>query len=520
MIDSGDRVEGNGLYDASDPKGKYTFDILKHQHIDVLCSGNHELYKQNTSENEFNKTVPDFKGHYLASNIDIADPETGHVVPLAQRFRKFKTPKLGLTITAFGFIFNFGGNAKNTVVRHVQDTIQEKWFKDAIRDKETDLFIVNGHVGADMEEFRLIFKAIREVRWDTPIQFFAGHTHIRDFRVYDKLSTAMESGRYMETIGFLSIDGITAGKRSSNLKFNRRYIDNNLFSLHHHSKTNASTFPTELGLNVSTQIAHARTKMNLDHRYGCAPTDLWMNRVGIDNDRSIYNWLSEQVLPDSFTSKRSNASRPLLALSNTGAIRFDIFKGPFTVDSAYLVSPFTSAFRQIKDVDYKVASKLLGVINNNGQYFETADGTFDTKRLVVPEQRVSPRSVRHSTAQMSIQNHDQVVMSGDEASDEPVPFPGYITKDDAGQDGDDTVHSPLPYVRTPNCVQSEIDFPSDGSNPQSVDIVYNEFVQPWVLLALGFLGAKYEAKDTQLFMHGESMTDVIRDWAKEHWPCE
>ena len=29
VIDTGDRVEGNGLYDASNPRGKYTFDIIK-----------------------------------------------------------------------------------------------------------------------------------------------------------------------------------------------------------------------------------------------------------------------------------------------------------------------------------------------------------------------------------------------------------------------------------------------------------------------------------------------------------
>ncbi|KAH0182742.1 hypothetical protein KCU86_g12777, partial [Aureobasidium melanogenum] len=44
LVDTGDRVEGNGLYDASNPKGQYTFDIFKHQNIDIITSGNHELY--------------------------------------------------------------------------------------------------------------------------------------------------------------------------------------------------------------------------------------------------------------------------------------------------------------------------------------------------------------------------------------------------------------------------------------------------------------------------------------------
>ena len=77
LIDTGDRIEGNGLYDGSDPKGKYLFDVYKHQQVDLLCSGNHELYKANSSNDELHKTVPNFPENYLASNLDIFDPETG-----------------------------------------------------------------------------------------------------------------------------------------------------------------------------------------------------------------------------------------------------------------------------------------------------------------------------------------------------------------------------------------------------------------------------------------------------------
>ena len=42
LIDSGDRVEGNGLYDASHPQGNFTRDIFQQQDIDVVCVGNHE----------------------------------------------------------------------------------------------------------------------------------------------------------------------------------------------------------------------------------------------------------------------------------------------------------------------------------------------------------------------------------------------------------------------------------------------------------------------------------------------
>ena len=188
VIDSGDRIEGNGLYDASDPKGKYTFDIFKEQHIDVICVGNHELYKKNSSENEYFVTVPAFKDNYLASNLDIIDPRTGDLVPLASRYKKFTTKKQGLKILAFGFIFDFTGNYNNTVVQPVEQTIKEAWFQEAIRDREVDLFLVVGHVHIRAAEFDAIYKAIRNVQWDTRVQFFGGHYHIRDYKRFDSKS--------------------------------------------------------------------------------------------------------------------------------------------------------------------------------------------------------------------------------------------------------------------------------------------------------------------------------------------
>lgn len=524
LIDTGDRIEGNGLYDASTPKGKYTFDIFKHQDIDVICSGNHELYKANSSQNEYDKTVPNYKGRYLASNLDIRDSKTGELQPLAQRFRKFTTKNLGIRITAFGFIYDFQGYANNTFVRPVEEAIKGEWFQNAIRDRDVDLFLVAGHVAADSAEYATIFKAIRDVRWDTPIQFFAGHSHVRDFRRYDKQASAIESGRYMETIGFLSMDGVAVPKSGTNLiktsvKVNRRYIDNNLFSMYHHSGLNSSSFSTPLGKNVSTQIAHARREMDLDHRHGCAPHNLWVDRVGIDDDASVFKWLGQHVLPDQFKGNKSSP-RPKMVFTNTGALRFDVLEGPFTVDSTYLVSPFTSGFRYIKDVDVRIARKLLGVLNNNGEYLDDADARLASSSLLpighIARARKAAgqqRSLGFDTRLQEQQTLNSLQQGG--------LMPGYTTKDDDGSDGDDTIHVRLPFVQVPNCIQSLIDFPSgqDGE-PEKVDVVYNEFIEPWMFLAFSFLGVEYSREDTLSFAGGVTMTDVIAQWVEAHWPCE
>lgn len=548
LVDTGDRVEGNGLYDASNPKGKYSLDIIKRQAIDVVTVGNHELYLQNTSVREFTQVVPDFKNSYIASNLDIYNPKNGERTALAQRFRKFTTKNQGIRVVAFGFLFDFTGNANNTIVQKVEDTVNEQWFKDAIDDKEVDLFLVAGHVPVrETPEFETVYKAIRDVNWDTPIVFFGGHTHIRDYRKFEKKAWGLESGRYMETLGFLSISGLSTGTEHlttslASPEYKRLYIDNNLYSLQHHSGTNDSTFNTELGRNVSKAIASARKELKLDHAFGCAPHDYWLSRVPYPSNDSLLTWLEKEVLPDTF----HNTTTPTIVITNSGAIRFDVFKGPFTIDSTFLISPFTSGFRITKDVPYTAASQVLRLLNNEGPILLEDLATISGAQtglncLAPPHIPASPASLLHFAEEVSATlNHNgpaprQSVFAEHPKSDRPQ-VPGYTTKDDAGTDGDDTIHQPIKFYNVPNCIATNVSFPPPQyapaygpvnfhpyyiELPEKVDLVYNEFVQNWVLLALTYLGEKRDANETSYVLEGKSMTDFIGDWIKKSptWQC-
>ncbi|KAI4718606.1 hypothetical protein E4T48_05172 [Aureobasidium sp. EXF-10727] len=537
IVDTGDRVEGNGLYDASNPKGHYTNGIIKHQNIDIITSGNHELYKKNSSDNEYYHTVPNFKDAYIASNLDIYNPETGKLQPLAQRYRKFTTKNQGIRIMAFGFLFNFRGNANNTVVQRVEDTIKEKWFQDAIRDKDIDLFVVAGHVPvSDSPEFDAVYKAIRGVAWDTPIAFFGGHTHIRDYHKFDKIAYGLESGRYMETLGFMSISGLAHHKNSSEVvplatpEFKRRYIDNNLYSLHRHSGKNETTFPTEIGRDVSASISAARKHLNLDHTYGCAPRDYWLNRAPYPSKSSILTWLENEVLPD---TARNSSKSPQLVITNSGAVRFDIFEGSFTIDTTFLVSPFTSGFHRLKNVPYKAAKQLLQLLNNEGKILLSEMMVMSAVHRDLPKpnlwELLPPKVPATSRSQQDIEDvmnlddtlgreSGQEVMSAAGHSKHDL-VPGYVTIDDAGKDGDDTIHAPILFYDVPNCIQAEVNLPSDKKDLETVDIVYNEFIERWILLALRFLGESYGVEDVEVTFDGMSFTDVLSEWVHKNWAC-
>src|SRR5271156_5308731 len=319
----------------------------------------------------------------------------------------------------------------------------------------------------------------------------------------------------METIGFLSIDGISKKAErdppaQAATTFSRKYIDNNLFSFYSHTGLNSSEFHTEHGRNVSKLIQTARSKLKLDQTYGCAPKDLWMSRAKYPSNDSIFTWLEEDVLPEIVSDKdRANQSR--IAIVNTGAIRFDIFEGPFTRDSTFIVSPFTSGFRYVKDVPFDKAIQLLSILNNNGQIVGVEGGAFKNQMLSPPEQFAILSDI--------IVDHEKVVRSQAQQplSDTEKLIPGYTTKDDAGSDGDDTEHSPISFYRVPNCIQSIINGSVTMSETDAVDVVYIEFIQPWVLPAFKFLGLDYEEADTAPYMYGENLTTLLAEWVARNW---
>ncbi|KAK4229930.1 Metallo-dependent phosphatase-like protein [Podospora fimiseda] len=517
LVDTGDRVEGNGLYDASDPKGKYYYDIYREQDVDIICTGNHELYHASTADAEHRFTVPNFKDRYIASNLDYIVPETGERVPMAQRYRKFRTKNQKVNVVAFGFLFDFTGNDKNTIVQPVRQTIQEPWFQKAIRE-ETDVFIVIGHVGVQMQEFKDIFKAIRAENPVTPILFFGGHVHIRDATAYDDRSFAIASGRYFETIGWMSVDGVVkkveAPTAESPLSFHRRYIDNNLLGLYHHTGLNSKTFPTEHGRNVSAMITKARKELELDYTFGCAPKDYWMTRAPYPSEDSIYTLLQQEVIPD-IAVKPSRKDVPRLVIANTGAIRFDIFKGAFTRDTTYIVSPFLSVLSFIPDVPYPIAKKVIKMLNGAGKIMQ-AETHLDTRFMGIPEQWALNESIIYKNPGPVI--HDGVQKPLDGLSEKPRLTEGYTTRDDIGDDGDDSIHANINFYLVPNCIQTELSFYS-GGEPDTVDLVFLDFIQPFVLMALKLLGGRYGNEHVQSYVEG-TFTDLWAEWIKKNWSAK
>lgn len=97
--------------------------------------------------------------------------------------------------------------------------------------------------------------------------------------------------------------------------------------------------------------------------------------------------------------------------------------------------------------------------------------------------------------------------------------PGYITTDDFGSDGDDTAHTAIPYYYQPNDLQANASFPTNGSVPDTIDLVFLDYIGanyiiPALTKAAAALtgadagkGKNYTAADFQYYMPIEFTTN-------------
>jgi hypothetical protein len=251
-----------------------------------------------------------------------------------------------------------------------------------------------------------------------------------------------------------------------------------------------------------------------------------MSRAPYPHDDSIYTWLEKEVLPETLKNEpRGDGDRPAVAVLNTGAIRFDIFKGPFTQDTMWIISPFTNEFRYVKNVPYDKVQLIMEVLNKQPQVLaSSSEETFDGVNALGP-----PAQVKHLDSVfanpepsnewpgLDMAGTGQMPLSAENPSGAVVP--GYTTQDDAGDDGDDTIHSPISFYRVPNVFQATLSA-NASATPETVDLVYIEFLQSYLTLAAKFAQLDLDfAKESESYMPGSTLTDLVLEWVGKNWPC-
>ncbi|KDQ56355.1 hypothetical protein JAAARDRAFT_132659 [Jaapia argillacea MUCL 33604] len=499
LVDSGDLHDGTGLSDGGPPGSVDAHDSNKFMlelPYDVMAIGNHELYIYNNTLDMYQNFVPYRGGRYLSSNVNITIPNSAGQnvsVPVGNQYTKFTT-LFGKKVTALGVLYDFTGNDVGTTVQPVADMVKEAWFAEAIA-QEPDFFLLAGHMPVSKDNWPTVFNAVRAVHPYTPILILGGHTHIRDCNQLDGRSMSLESGRYMETVGWMSVK-LDQANSTGNLTFSRRYLDPNRVTYEYHAQTSNYTFDTFVGEQITQGLNNLATTFDLSYLYGTAPHDYTISRSPYPSENSSLSLFIQQAAPVALAINNTRANIPNIMITNSGSQRFDIYAGTFTKNDQITASPFTDAFLYIPNVTYSVASQVLPALNGAG--------AAEKRALQERDRELYAKGEVDMIYKKWLEEMDSRARIEKRSTNSTLTL-GYVTTDSCPGVGDDIPHTPLPYYYYPDFIGSNPPANVTASDP--VDLVFVDFIESQLLGILNSVQTvkNYTSADVS------SYTDILAD---------
>ncbi|KAL3442245.1 Metallo-dependent phosphatase-like protein [Aspergillus insuetus] len=561
LIDSGDFHDGGGLSDSTSPKGAVSDSIFESIDYDIVTIGNHGVRTGAEALNIHHNLSRVFGDRFLTSNVDVK--ANGILRSIGNRYRAFQT-RNGLRIVAFGVTINDPvlRDLANTEVYSADWMFQQSWFDEAMG-KEADLYVLVGHAPTyapclDPKKDNPLVCLRDRIRKETdkPIQLFGGHAHHRNFTCYDDNSSGIESGKYCDTVGWVALNEVsspawsgaqallgddarpnktcTRGNqgdiRDTPYLLDRRYIDWNRVSFAYHtgdldgrdtgSPSVPASFDTPLGRKVTDDISKARQLLNLTHFLGCAREDYCFNCKKVGQDGNIYELLKD-ALGDTVVQK-DRATTPRVVISNDGTIRDNIYQGPFMTGDAYAVVPFPNHFQYIANMpcgDFKKMTSHLPTMQQVSCIDDNERHHYDSSAMDEESRSHGPQSHPDLRSVIDDRSDDHQATFSKRNGQQKQHSPGYTTHDALGNDGDDTIHSPIiESERYMKLFWANASFPKPSHYPSSFDVVFTNYLAKKILDALNKIGAPYTDKDVVDYLPREyTSRDVLVDYTARHW---
>ena len=289
-----------------------------------------------------------------------------------------------------------------------------------------------------------------------------------------------------------------------NLNYFRRYLDwNRLTFAYHAVGSQSNSFNTSAGVKISNDITTLRNQLNLTALYGCAPQTWCIDCKPFGDTGNIYTLLEKALAATVINDTRQEI--PRLIILNTGSVRFDLVEGPFTLDDSFIVSPFDDTFQYLPDVPYENAAQVVGILNHGphekrstSSHHQLTTREFGFGQMT-GEQCVDASITAHADSLRRRANSIPMTR-GKHRLQKRTITPGYTTTDDFGTDGDDTLHSAIPFYEQPNDFQANASFPTNGSLPATIDLIFLDFIASDVIGALAQTGLNYTEDQVQQYL--------------------
>jgi hypothetical protein len=269
-------------------------------------------------------------------------------------------------------------------------------------------------------------------------------------------------------------------------------------------------FDTKMGHRITENITELRQGWNITNVIGCVPKNYYNTRAPYPSSDSLFSLLTDEVFKTVVKNDTLNKNR--IVLLNTGGVRFDLLKGNMTFDDQKIVSPFTNAFSYVPDVPWSDASQVLNAFNTGkfGYKRRVVKRSFEPYTSVYPDLRERASSYKSGNCEMDFdnfrlqnyleeayENYADLFYNGSYA--DPL---GYVTKDDYGDDGDDTVHDSYKMYKLPYYIQGTY-VDEDILQIDTVDVVHTNFSTPGLIDILnqyGTIGRKYTEDEVQYYL--------------------
>lgn len=222
----------------------------------------------------------------------------------------------------------------------------------------------------------------------------------------------------------------------------------------------------------------------------------------IDSEDSIYHLLKNEVLPrlQSDLIPSDDLSMDRIIMLNTGAVRYDLFKGSFTRDTEYSVLPFANDWKYMK-LEKWVAVQIEDFLN--------AEPVI--AMLTPPEQKsVENMKIMSQSDYLNVQHCPFIK--------KPQLTEGYTTADDYGCDGDDTPHNSQNIYPLPNVIQSSTLSKEYGMGHQNeiIDFIFFSFLKDDILKALKHIDPSKAYTDVDVKAYGgKSAKQLLREYIIE-----
>jgi hypothetical protein len=362
FVSNGDWIDGTAL--ALNGDASHLIPLLEKMNVwDALNVGNHELYRNEVIDymSRPGGYAEWWGPRLLSSNVmHASSSSSAYSSPIGNRYRVLHSADK--SVLAFGFLYNMTDHGNHVHVVPVQKAVEEPWFASALQDETYDAVLVLAHMGADDPLLSVILRKIRKVAGSTmPVQFIAGHTHRRQVAYPDFASSVVESGRFLDTIGFASFPSqSTLQAASSNDSeipglFRHVFLDANVREME--KALGVEALMTEEGEELSKFIYRTQEEMGLHEVIGCLRKSYYLeNRTTYDPD-SLWRFFSENVVPTQFDSDA-------VVFMGQSYWRYDLLGGgDMRLDDIVAVSPFNESFVSWEEVSGDVIASINRSLN-------------------------------------------------------------------------------------------------------------------------------------------------------------